>query len=125
MYNHCQIVYHRQSLIKSLFQAEPALMFDSVHVFAKGLAALDQSHVLRPVNLSCDVEQPWDDGLSLYNYINAVSKHNYTQVHSNDTFRWLRLLVTKIIMHRNVLTLSSQSCITMLLMRGNLNLLTD
>lgn len=58
-----------------MFQAEPALMFDSVYVFAKGLAALDQSHVLRLVNLSCDIEQPWDDGLSLYNYINAVSTH--------------------------------------------------
>lgn len=54
-------------------QAEPALMYDSVHVFAKGLSALDRSHVLKPANLSCDLEQPWDDGLSLYNYINSVS----------------------------------------------------
>jgi hypothetical protein len=51
-------------------------MFDSVHVFARGLAALDQGHVLRPANLSCELEQPWDDGLSLYNYINAVSTSN-------------------------------------------------
>ncbi|PSN48945.1 hypothetical protein C0J52_11354 [Blattella germanica] len=55
-----------------IIQAEPALMYDSVHVFAKGLAALDRSHVLKPTNLSCEDEQPWDDGLSLYNYINSV-----------------------------------------------------
>ena len=54
-------------------QAEPALVYDSVQVFAHGLAALDRSHVLRPANLSCEREEPWDDGLSLYNYINSVS----------------------------------------------------
>lgn len=53
-------------------QAEPALVYDSVQVFAHGLAALDRSHILRPANLSCEKEEPWDDGLSLYNYINAV-----------------------------------------------------
>lgn len=63
----------RDNSKRRLLQAEPALMYDSVHVFAKGLAALDRSHVLRPMNLSCDLEQPWDDGLSLYNYINSVS----------------------------------------------------
>lgn len=55
-----------------MFQAEPALVYDSVQVFAHGLAALDRSHDLRPANLSCEKEEPWDDGLSLYNYINAV-----------------------------------------------------
>ncbi|KAJ9587714.1 hypothetical protein L9F63_018865, partial [Diploptera punctata] len=58
-----------------IIQAEPALMYDSVHVFAKGLASLDRGHVLRPTNLSCEQEQPWDDGLSLYNYINSVSSN--------------------------------------------------
>lgn len=58
-------------------QAEPALVYDSVQVFAHGLAALDRSHVLRPANLSCEREEPWDDGLSLYNYINSVSKTVY------------------------------------------------
>ncbi|XP_071455838.1 glutamate receptor ionotropic, kainate 1-like [Hetaerina americana] len=61
-----------------VIQAEPALMFDSVHAFARGLAALDRSHVLRPANLSCELEQPWDDGLSLYNYINAAGLHGLT-----------------------------------------------
>lgn len=55
-----------------MFQAETALMYDSVQVFVHGLAALDRSHDLRLVNLSCEKEEPWDDGLSLYNYINAV-----------------------------------------------------
>ncbi|XP_054261553.1 glutamate receptor ionotropic, kainate 2 isoform X2 [Macrosteles quadrilineatus] len=61
-----------------VIQAEPALMYDSVHVFAKGLAALDRSHVLRPANLSCELEQPWDDGLSLYNYISSAVVNGLT-----------------------------------------------
>lgn len=47
-------------------------MFDSVYVFAKGLATMDSGHSIKPVNLSCDAEKPWDDGLTLYNYIDAV-----------------------------------------------------
>ncbi|XP_037925814.1 glutamate receptor ionotropic, kainate 2 isoform X1 [Hermetia illucens] len=54
-------------------QAEPALVFDSVHVFAAGLTALNRSHTLAPKNLSCDLEEPWRDGLSLYNYINSAT----------------------------------------------------
>lgn len=48
-------------------------MYDSVLVFAVGLRTLDQSHALRPVNISCELEHPWDGGLSLTNYINSVS----------------------------------------------------
>lgn len=47
-------------------------MFDSVYVFAAGLAALDRSHTLKTTNLSCELEHPWHDGLSLFNYINSV-----------------------------------------------------
>lgn len=47
-------------------------MYDSVYVFAKGLASMDSGHSIRPANLSCDIERPWDDGLSLHNYIDAV-----------------------------------------------------
>lgn len=54
-------------------QAEPALMYDSVHVFAIGLQTLEQSHSLTLANVSCDAELPWDGGLSLINYINSVS----------------------------------------------------
>ncbi|XP_043271960.1 glutamate receptor ionotropic, kainate 2 isoform X2 [Venturia canescens] len=61
-----------------VIQAEPALVYDSVQVFAHGLAALDRSHVLRPANLSCEKEEPWDDGLSLYNYINSADLHGLT-----------------------------------------------
>ncbi|KAF5281001.1 hypothetical protein FQA39_LY05206 [Lamprigera yunnana] len=56
-----------------IIQAEPALVFDSVYVFAKGLSAMESGHIIRPTNLSCDLEKPWDDGLSLYNYLDAVS----------------------------------------------------
>ncbi|XP_012276449.1 glutamate receptor ionotropic, kainate 2 [Orussus abietinus] len=55
-----------------VIQAEPALMYDSVQVFAVGLRTLEQSHALRPANLSCELEHPWDGGLSLINYINSV-----------------------------------------------------
>lgn len=55
------------------FQAEPALMFDSVYIFAKGLASMDSGHSIKPTNLSCEAEEAWNDGLSLYNYIDAVS----------------------------------------------------
>ncbi|PNF32815.1 hypothetical protein B7P43_G04494, partial [Cryptotermes secundus] len=61
-----------------VIQAEPALMYDSVYVFAKALAAVDRGHVLRPANLSCELEQPWKDGLTLYNYISAAGLHGLT-----------------------------------------------
>lgn len=49
-------------------------MFDSVYIFAKGLASMDSGHSIKPTNLSCDREEAWNDGLSLYNYIDAVRK---------------------------------------------------
>lgn len=56
-----------------ILQIEPALFYDSVHVFAHGLQALDRSSSLRLANMSCEDEVPWSDGSSLFNYINAVS----------------------------------------------------
>ncbi|XP_011878969.1 PREDICTED: glutamate receptor ionotropic, kainate 2-like isoform X5 [Vollenhovia emeryi] len=55
-----------------IIQADPALMYDSVQVFAVGLRTLELSHALRPANISCELEHPWDGGLSLINYINSV-----------------------------------------------------
>ncbi|KAF2351790.1 Receptor ligand binding region [Trinorchestia longiramus] len=59
-------------------QAEPALVYDSVNVFAKGLHALERSATLALANLSCDSETPWDDGSSLFNYINTVEYDGVT-----------------------------------------------
>ncbi|XP_046446549.1 glutamate receptor ionotropic, kainate 2-like isoform X3 [Daphnia pulex] len=56
----------------NIIQAEPALVYDSVMALAHGLAALDRGTALRLANLSCDIEQPWNDGSSLFNYINTV-----------------------------------------------------
>ncbi|XP_020809879.1 glutamate receptor ionotropic, kainate 1 isoform X2 [Drosophila serrata] len=53
-------------------ESEPALMFDSVFVFAMGLQTLEQSHILDLYNVTCDAEIPWNGGLSLINYLNAV-----------------------------------------------------
>lgn len=48
-------------------------MFDAVTVYAHGLSELDRSHKLKLANLSCDSEIPWNDGLSLFNYLDSVS----------------------------------------------------
>ncbi|KAL9896314.1 glutamate receptor ionotropic, kainate 2 isoform 3-T4 [Glossina fuscipes fuscipes] len=59
-------------------QTQPALMFDAVYAFAAGLTAFDGSHTLKVTNLSCELEEPWDDGLSLYNYINTATLNGLT-----------------------------------------------
>ncbi|XP_004521949.1 glutamate receptor ionotropic, kainate 2 isoform X2 [Ceratitis capitata] len=59
-------------------QTQSALMFDSVYTFAAGLTELDRSHLLRFHNISCSNDMSWNDGLSLYNYINSVSIHGLT-----------------------------------------------
>lgn len=46
-------------------------MFDSVYVFAIGLQSIYP--LLQLSNLTCDDEVPWNWGLSLINYINAVN----------------------------------------------------
>lgn len=43
-----------------------------MYAFAYGLKQLDSSHTLTFSNLSCNSDNTWTDGLSLYNYINAV-----------------------------------------------------
>ncbi|XP_063880682.1 glutamate receptor ionotropic, kainate 2-like isoform X2 [Scylla paramamosain] len=62
----------------SIIKAEPALIFDSVNVFARGLHALERSATLSLANLSCENETPWGDGSSLFNYINAVEYDGLT-----------------------------------------------
>lgn len=54
------------------------MVFDAVYVFAVGLMASESSYVLKPRNLSCELEQPWNDGLSLYNFINSVTIQGLT-----------------------------------------------
>jgi len=54
-----------------------------VHVFAHGLQALDRSSSLRLANLSCEAEVPWNDGSSLFNYINAVSRRHEINLKKN------------------------------------------
>lgn len=48
-------------------------MYDAVHIFAIGLQTLEQSHTIELSKVSCFDENPWNGGLSLINYINAVS----------------------------------------------------
>ncbi|XP_034478110.1 glutamate receptor ionotropic, kainate 2 [Drosophila innubila] len=51
-------------------ETEAALMFDSVYVFAIGLQSIYP--LIHLPNSTCDDEVPWNGGLSLINYINAV-----------------------------------------------------
>ncbi|KAF0290340.1 Glutamate receptor ionotropic, kainate 4 [Amphibalanus amphitrite] len=53
-------------------KSEPALVYDSVLVFARALTAMQDGVQFRSSGVSCGREQPWVDGSSLFNYINAV-----------------------------------------------------
>lgn len=64
--------YSNRHKFLNRIETEPALIYDAVNVFAIGLQTLEQSHILRPSNITCDIEKPWDGGLSLINYINSV-----------------------------------------------------
>ncbi|CAO1328702.1 unnamed protein product [Diamesa hyperborea] len=62
----------------SVIMAEPALMFDGVNVFANALQDLDKSHKLKLANLSCEKEHPWNDGLTLLNYLDSTVTNGLT-----------------------------------------------
>ncbi|XP_017061663.1 glutamate receptor ionotropic, kainate 2 isoform X3 [Drosophila ficusphila] len=55
-------------------KTDSALMFDSVYAFASGLHFLssDSPPNVSIKNISCTSDQTWDDGISLYNQINAA-----------------------------------------------------
>lgn len=55
------------------FQTEAALMYDAVYTLAHALQQVDHSTPLRLVNLTCEGDQAWAFGSSLYNYLNLVS----------------------------------------------------
>ena len=48
-------------------------MYDAVFVMSHALELVDESTVLHLVNLTCDGDQAWAFGSSLYNYLNLVS----------------------------------------------------
>ena len=86
---HCQLINLLEMAIIFYGKVEPALFYESVHVFAHGLQALDRSSSLRLANLSCEAEVPWNDGSSLFNYINAVS-HEYQTFFTSTSVRPVR-----------------------------------
>ncbi|EEB19396.1 glutamate receptor, ionotropic kainate 2 precursor, putative [Pediculus humanus corporis] len=64
-------------------KTEPALIYDSVYVFAAGLQAFDGNQLSSSSspsssNVSCESEIPWNEGLSLINYINSVELKGLT-----------------------------------------------
>jgi hypothetical protein len=62
---------------------------------AHGLAALDRGTALRLANLSCDIEQPWNDGSSLFNYINTVIYKSSEENINGDVRENRHIYVTK------------------------------
>ena len=47
-------------------------MFDAVYAFAQALQRVNGSSPLRLFNLSCNANQGWAFGSTLYNYLNMV-----------------------------------------------------
>ncbi|XP_067125926.1 glutamate receptor ionotropic, kainate 2 isoform X5 [Centruroides vittatus] len=69
-----QHILNRTNVIK----VEPALMYDSVYALAHGIHSLHLGATLRPTNVSCEDEVPWNDGSSLFNYINSAEFRGLT-----------------------------------------------
>ncbi|CAH1800080.1 unnamed protein product [Owenia fusiformis] len=66
-----------------LIKTEAALMYDAVNTFAHALEGADKSAKMRLVNLSCEENEAWSDGSTLYNYLNLVNKPKINEV-SNE-----------------------------------------
>lgn len=67
-----QFVAHQND---SVVNAETALMYDAVHLFAKALHDLDTSQQIDIQPLSCDGQDTWPHGYSLINYMKIVTVH--------------------------------------------------
>ncbi|XP_060086379.1 glutamate receptor ionotropic, kainate 2-like [Ylistrum balloti] len=57
---------------------ETALMYDAAYLFARALHELLKSHSVKTVSLSCSKPQPWNDGISLLNYMRAMDFEGLT-----------------------------------------------
>ncbi|CAG0899600.1 unnamed protein product, partial [Cyprideis torosa] len=53
-------------------RTETALMYDAVHLLARGLTQLDHGRLVTIKPLDCDLTDTWIDGHSLYNYMKMV-----------------------------------------------------
>ena len=60
-------------------------MYDAIYVLAHAIQQVDTSTRLRLVNLSCEGDQAWAFGSSLYNYLNLVS--TFTTSHPPPSIR--------------------------------------
>lgn len=73
-YNYLQIIYDLHPIVVSCVQAEPALMYDAVNVFAHSIGSLDgSSNSMQSSNVSCKTSDRWANGTFLYDRLNAVS----------------------------------------------------
>ncbi|XP_074662536.1 glutamate receptor ionotropic, kainate 2-like [Tubulanus polymorphus] len=55
-----------------IIKTEAALMYDAVYMLAYGLKEIQHSQDIRMANLSCDGEEAWSYGSSVYNYMNLL-----------------------------------------------------
>ncbi|XP_021362769.1 glutamate receptor ionotropic, kainate 2-like isoform X3 [Mizuhopecten yessoensis] len=57
---------------------DTALMYDAAHLFARALHELLKFQSVKTVSLSCSKPQPWNDGISLLNYMKAMDFEGLT-----------------------------------------------
>ncbi|XP_050521197.1 glutamate receptor ionotropic, kainate 2-like isoform X3 [Daktulosphaira vitifoliae] len=69
-----QNILHKNGVI----QAEPALMYDAVNVFAHSIGSIDSIGHFQLENISCKSANRWTNGTFLYDKLNAVAIEGLT-----------------------------------------------
>lgn len=69
-----QSVFNKTNVIMT----EPALMYDSVNVLARGIEALNYATILTTPNVTCDPEVHWNGGIAVFNHINSLQTKGLT-----------------------------------------------
>jgi len=68
------IICNFHPVVVCCVQAEPALMYDAVNVFANSIGSLEgSSNSMQSSNVSCKTSDRWANGTFLYDRLNAVS----------------------------------------------------
>lgn len=65
-------------VLLKLIKSETALIYDAVQVFARALTELDRSQDIQTSSLDCNLENTWQHGNSLINYMKLVQMDGLT-----------------------------------------------
>lgn len=57
---------------------DTALMYDAAHLWSRAMHELLKAQSVKTVSLSCSKPKPWDDGISLLNYMKAMDFEGLT-----------------------------------------------